>query len=330
MDQTPLKPPSSRRPALPVLTPSPRDWLFLAGVIVFGGSSFSAIRVAIETAPPAFVAAGRLWVAALLLIVYTIATGRRFPSLIEQGRPSPAWAFALAIGAIGYAGPMFLFPYAQQSVSSLLAGIYMAFMPIVTVFLAALFAGEPLTRNKIMGTVIGLGGVMILILPALPEDGLNASVIAQLALLLATTGYAVSSVITRRAPEVAARSFGAMVLLLAALLSTPTAILSVMAEGHGPSFSGVLAIIYLGILPTGISTILIIQMVRSAGAGFLAVGNYVTPGAAIIFGILLFGEMLTHWHVLGLMTILSGVFVAQPGPMISLWRRWRAQLPPQV
>lgn len=308
--------------ALPVLTPSPRDWIFLAGVVLFGGSSFSGIRLAIETAPPTVVAAGRLWVAALLLLAYMKATGRALPPLWEQGKISVAWLFALAIGATGYAVPMFLFPFAQQSVPSLLAGIYMAFMPIMTVVLASIFADEPLTRNKIMGTVIGLGGVMFLILPSWPADGINASIVAQLALLVATTGYAVASVIMRRAPDVPARSFGALVMLLAALISTPAAILEMMKAEGGVSASSAAAILYLGILPTGVATIFIIHMIRSAGASFLAVGNYATPGAAILFGIILFGESITVWHVAGLATILTGVFVAQPGPLISLWNKF--------
>ncbi|MEM9232900.1 MAG: DMT family transporter, partial [Pseudomonadota bacterium] len=167
-----------------------------------------------------------------------------------------------------------------------------------------------------------------LILPSIPEEGLNATVIAQLALLVATTGYAVASVITRRAPDVAARSFGAMVLLIAAIISTPMAILTVLAEGPRMGTDTYAAILYLGIVPTGISTIFIIHMIRSAGASFLAVGNYATPGAAILFGIILFGEQLTIWHVVGLATILSGVFVAQPGPLISLWRHVRVRKTP--
>lgn len=310
-------------PAPPLLTPAPRDWLFLLGVILFGGSSFSGIRIAVETAPPSVVAAGRLWVAALLLLAYSLGTGRSLPALIEKGKPSVAWIFAGTIGAAGYAIPMFLFPFAQQSVSSLLAGIYMAFMPIVTVALAAIFADEPLTRNKIMGTLIGLFGVMVLILPSLPQGGLDAGVIAQLALILATTGYAVSSVITRRAPDVPARSFGAMIMLMAALLSTPAAVTSLMHAEEPVSAASMAAIVYLGVLPTGISTIFIIHMVRSAGASFLAVGNYVTPAAAIFFGVLLFREELTLWHVGGLATILTGVFVTQPGPLLSMLQKLR-------
>ncbi|MEM9234766.1 MAG: DMT family transporter, partial [Pseudomonadota bacterium] len=149
MDQP--APLTGKNKSVPVLTPTRQDWLFLAAVVVFGGSSFSAIKVAVDAAPPSVVAAGRLWVAAVLLIAYMVSTGRRFPPLIENRRIAAPWLFAVAIGAAGYSIPMFMFPYAQQTVSSLLAGIYMAFMPIVTVVLAALFAGEALTKNKILG-----------------------------------------------------------------------------------------------------------------------------------------------------------------------------------
>lgn len=307
------------RPSPPLLTPTPRDWIFLSLIVLAGGSSFSAIRVAVDIAPPALVAAGRLWVAALTLTVYALGTGRAFPPLWQDGRPTRAWLFAIAGGIAGYGVPMFLFPFAQQTVSSMLAGIYMAFMPIATVVLAASFADEPLTKRKIAGTAAGLCGVIILIGPSALGGIFTADVVAQLALLLATTGYSVSSVITRRAPDVPARSYAAMMMLSGAVFATPAALVS----GGVDTLTGasMTAILYLGIVPTAISTILIVHMVRSAGAGFLAVGNYMTPGAAIIFGILIFGEALAPRYLIGLLAILGGVFIAQPGPALALLRK---------
>lgn len=312
--------------ARPELVPTLTHWVMLGTLILFGGSSFSGIRIAVETAPPAIVAAGRLWVGTLTLFLYMQLTGRSMIRLrTENGKIDSVWKYALAIGAFGYAIPMTLFPYAQQTVSSMLAGIYMAFMPLVTVFLAAAFADEPLTRRKLVGFLAGTLGVIVLLGPGTLTNIFSESVLAQGALLLASTGYAVATIFTRRAPSAPARSFAVAFMLCASILCTPSAILA-LAQHPEISAASLAAIVYLGIVPTGFAAILIVQIIRGAGAGFMGMGNYVTPFVAIVFGIALFGEVL-HWrYVLGLAVIIAGLSVAQPEPS-RIFRRWlRSQL----
>lgn len=328
-DHTPLAPTRTATPGpLPQSPDAPKGpgeanaqmWLFLLTMVMIGGSSFAGIRLAVETAPPSIVGAGRLWVATFFLFVYMQTTGRRMIPLRNQGRLHPAWLFAIGIGLTGYSVPMVLFPFAQQSISSLLAGIYMAFMPIVTVFLAAIFADEPLTKRKLIGFVGGTIGVILLIGPGALQNIFSESVIAQLALLVATTGYAIASVIMRRAPVVPARSFAVAFMLVASLLVTPLAISDLM-KGPEISLTSWLAIITLGLGPTGATAILIITMVRNVGAGFVAMSNYLTPMMAILVGVLAFGEQLEWRYLAGLLVILTGLAIAQPGPLRLLRQR---------
>ena len=150
-------------------TPQLADWLIFAFIIGIGGSSFAMIRGAVETVPPAVVTVGRLWVGAIFLYAVMKHAGRKFPPLIEDTGNGATlhshWRWMISIGVIGYIAPFFLFPWAQQFVDSGLAGIYMAFMPIWTVVLAFLFAGEPLGPRKIIGFALGLIGVVLLIGP---------------------------------------------------------------------------------------------------------------------------------------------------------------------
>ncbi|MEM9421410.1 MAG: EamA family transporter [Pseudomonadota bacterium] len=300
----------SRQPGPP--PPTAQAWLLFLVISMLGGSSFSAIKISIDTATPFMVAAGRLWISTIALYIYMKTTGRTFPPLREKGGGwSPVWGFALAIGVVGYAVPMVLFPFAQQSVSSLLAGIYMAFMPIATVVLAALFADEPVTKRKLLGFLAGVLGVGILIGPAAVKNILGESIIAQVTLIIGTIGYAVAVVVTRKAPPVAARSFAVMMMLIAAILVTPFA-LTEFDQLRNISPQSWAGIVYLGLLPTATTAIMIIHLVRTAGAGFMAMCNYVTPVTAIAFGVLLFGEAVEWKHLFGLAAILSGIAISQP------------------
>lgn len=326
-----VSPPPSATVATPTApslrAPNRQDWILLILLVICGGSSFSGIRIAVETASPAMVAAGRLWVSTLVLYLYMRSTGRKMiPWRTEGGKIAPLWKFAAAIGFIGYTIPMALFPYAQQTVSSLLAGIYMAFMPIGTMILAATFADEPFTRQKVIGFSFGTLGVVFLMGPAVLGDIFSANVLAQCALLVAATCYAMASVIMRRAPDAPARSFAVAFMLVAALFATPAALADLPAAGT-ISWSSWMAIIYLGVVPTGITAIFIIHLIRGAGAGFMAMGNYITPLAAIVFGVILFREQL-EWHYgIGLATILTGVAITQPETFRSLLRVVRGKAP---
>ena len=146
------------RPAEPTL----RDWIALGVLTLIGGLSFAGIKLAVVTAEPPVVAAGRLWAGALLLLVYAYASGRHLPPLLARTANGlsldPRWRFMIAGGIIGYAIPFTLFPFAQQTVSSMLAGIYMAFMPLVTIVLARIFADEDLTARKLAGFMLGMLG----------------------------------------------------------------------------------------------------------------------------------------------------------------------------
>jgi drug/metabolite transporter (DMT)-like permease len=290
-------------------SPTGTDWWMMLAVAAIGGSSFAAIAYAVETAPPPLVAAGRLWVAAGFMAAYAYATGRRAMPVREGGRFNRAWGHAAGVGLIGYALPLVMIPWAQQSVSSLLAGIYIAFMPIATVVLAALFADEPLTRRKALGFAGGTLGVLILIGPAALSGVLDASVLAQAVLLLAVTGYAVGGVLMRRAPAVPARSFALGFLLSAAVMATPPAL---AAGWEGVSLRSWLAILYLGLFPTGLTAVFIILVVRRVGAGFLSSSAYLSPIVAIALGVALRGEAVEPRYLLGLGAILVGMALAEP------------------
>ena len=290
----------------PLQKPNRSDWFAWGMVALGGGSAPSAINVAIETAAPIVIAGTRVWAAAIILLIYVIATGRHLASLrTDEGRR--VWMYAAACGVTGYAIPFLLFPYAQLQVSSIMAGIIMAFLPVMAVIMAGLFAGEPMTRRSLSGVLVGSLGVLVLIGPAL-FGGVGGTVVGILLLLLAVFGYASLGVIMRRAPEWPPRSFAAMMMLSAAIVTTP---FMFGASFEGVSVASWSSILFLGIIPTGINAILIVTTVRRAGAGFLATSAYASPVVAVIFGILIFSEPLTLFQVLGLLTILMGIALTQ-------------------
>ncbi len=293
------------------------DWMLLALIVAFGGSSFAMIRSAVEVVPPAGVAAGRLFVAAILVYAIMRASGRRLPPFfIRTGngwRVRRAWRWMIAVGVSGNLLPFYIFPWAQQHVESGLAGVYMAFMPIWTIGLAYVFAGERLSPRKLAGFGLGFVGVIVLLGPDAVKGALSSSFLAQAGLLFATFLYAVSAVLSRRAPPIAPRVFAAGMLIVAAIAAIPALIFTDLHREEW-TLASLASLIGLGVFPTGLNGVLIIMLIRRAGAGFMSLANYITPIWAVALGALIYHERL-QWSVfLALAIILAGVAISQRMP----------------
>lgn len=290
------------------------EWALLAMLIALGGSSFSFIHAAIETAPPQIVAVGRLWVAAIALYIVMRAKGRRFPPLFIRTKAGwrlhLLWAWMVGVGAIGYSIPFLIFPWAQQYVESGLAGVYMAFMPLWTLMLAYFFADEKLTPQRIGGFAMGFAGVLVLMGPEAIAGVAGSSLAAQAGILFATVLYAASAVMSRRAPTARPRVFSAGIVLVGAVFASP-ALFFTPIDPSAWSMKSILSIIALGLGPTAAAGVIIIMIIRRAGASFMALANYVTPLVAVILGAIFFHERLDPTALVALALILAGVAVSQ-------------------
>ncbi|MBY0423136.1 MAG: EamA family transporter [Parvularculaceae bacterium] len=295
-------------------TPSARDWALFAAQVAIGGSSFAFIHVALETLPPAVVTVGRMWVGAIVMGAVMLFAGRRPPPLLVRTKSGlalhRAWGWMLAVGAVGYAIPFLIFPWAQQYIASGLAGVYMAFMPLWTLALAYLFAGETLTRAKLAGFALGFVGVLILLGPEIIAGVAHSGVFAQGALLVATFFYAASAVISRRAPRLRPQVFSAGTTLAGAVMTTPALLFSPLAPADW-SLASLVAVVVLGVAPTGLAGFVIYILIKRVGAGFMSLSNYLTPVFAVFLGALLFHERLDWTVFAALAVILSGVFLSQ-------------------
>lgn len=307
-----MKPPTPHRPRPAEATAF--EWTLLALLVALGGSSFTFIHAAIETAPPPLVAVGRLWIAAMALYAVMRVKGRRFPPFLVRTKKGPRihrlWAWMTAIGVVGYSVPFMIFPWAQQYVESGLAGVYMAFMPLWTLGLAYVFADEKLTGARVAGFAMGFAGVMILMGPEAVRGIAGSSLAAQAGLLLATFLYAASAVLSRRAPAARPRVFSAGIVLMGAVFATP-ALFFTPIEPAAWSLKSLVSIVILGLGPTALAGVLIIMIIRRAGASFMALGNYFTPVISVIAGAVLFHERLDPSAFAALGVILAGVAVSQ-------------------
>jgi drug/metabolite transporter (DMT)-like permease len=309
------------------LEPGLINWLRIAVLALIWGSSFMTVSVALQGLGPLNVAAMRIALAAVILLVLTRMKGSRLPSM-RGGDGRKIWIAATGFGLFSMALPFFLLSWGQQYVASGFAGVTMAAVPLLVLPLAHfLVPGDRLTLPKAVGFVIGFAGVIVLIgLQAFDARGGALETWARLACFGAAGGYAVGSIITRLAPKVDELAFAAAATMLAAVMIVPVALI---VEGPPTQIGAgtLVAVLYLGVVPTALANLLLVAVIRSAGPSFMSLVNYQVPIWSVIFGAVFLNEALPSRTLAALALILAGVAISQWRSLRRLFSKNRTIAP---
>jgi len=293
------------------ITPGLKHWLMLLALGVIWGGSFMGSKMALTGYGPFTVAAGRISIGAIVLTTIAYGMGRKLPGF-GTWTERRIWLHAFGMAMFANAIPFTLLSWAQLTVSSGFAGITMAVVPLLVLPLAHfLLPGERMNLQKVIGFVFGFSGVVILIGPAsLSGNGAPLESLARLACVAAAFGYAISSIITRLSPPTSVMGFSAAALLMASAVMVPMAL---YLEGipHIGGVHSLLGMLYLGLMPTAVATVLLVQIINSVGPVFLVLVNYQVPVWAVVFGVVLLGETLPGQFIGALSLILLGLAISQ-------------------
>jgi len=279
------------------------NWGLLLALVGLWGTSFLIIAISVETIDPLSIVFYRLVLGALVLALVVFTRGQSFPS------DPRVWGGFLLMAIAGNALPFFLISWGQQTVDSGVAGMIMAIMPLMTmVFAHYLVEGETLNRYKIIGFTLGITGVALLLGPVFKGGG--RELWSGLAIFTAATCYAVNAILIKRLPRFSPMVGACGVLITASLLMLP--IWLVFApENNRISENSMLAVIWLGIGPTGIATIILFAIIDRAGPTFLSTINYLIPVVAFFCGAWLLSEPVSWHHFVALATILCGIAITR-------------------
>jgi len=284
--------------------PGLANWLRVIALSVIWGASFMSVKLALAGFGPLTIAASRITLAAATLFLVARIMGIALPTSRR------VWAYALAMGLFSNVLPFSLLSWGQTYVASGFAGITMAAVPLFTMVLAHhLLPGERVTLAKLGGFALGITGVIILIGPrALLASGADVENLARLACIASTISYATGGVLTRRCPPVPLLAFSAAALISASLLALPLALaLEGWPDLGGAPSAAIAAVVYLGLAPTALATLLLVKVIKTAGPTFLTMSNYQVPVWSVIFGTVFMAEKLPAQFLLALGFILAGL-----------------------
>jgi drug/metabolite transporter (DMT)-like permease len=257
------------------------------------------IKVALRDFAPTTMVELRLLLAALVLVGFLAARG----GLTRARRAMAPGAF---VGIVGMAVPFLLITWGETHIDSGVAAVANSSVPIFVALLALRFAPSERSGGlRLVGLAIGIGGVAVVV--GIHPGGGWWAVAGASAVVLASLCYALSSLVIQRGlavggPELAAASVvcGAVAMLPFALVHLPDHV----------SWKPLGSVVALGVGATGIAQLLINRLIGAHGPARAMLVNYLLPGFALVYGIVLLGEPLTGAEVGGLALILAGVSFA--------------------
>jgi drug/metabolite transporter (DMT)-like permease len=281
-----------------------KHFLLLTILAAIWSSSFMVIKITVETVPPLTLTAGRLVLAGLMLGVVMIVKSERLP------RDRRVWKMCVLLGIFGNALPFTLISLGETGVTSSQASILMAVMPLATVLMAHFFTeNERATRHALIGVLIGFTGIVILVGPSALK-GLGGNIWFQLSVSGGAISYAVAAVMAKNMPPSSLLGRSVAVMICASVMMVLASIVFDNPLEINPSASEVWGTVYLGILPTGVATLIYFQLISAQGAGFLAYINYLIPVMGVMWGALFLNETITAQALMALGIITLGLFVA--------------------
>jgi len=281
-----------------------RNYQLLGLFIIVWRSSFLLIDRSLLFFSPEQIVGYRLIIGAVVMLCVSFLSGKQLPRSITP------WLHFVVYAVIGNILPYLLIATGQLTITSGMAGLLMAFMPLVTLILAHIFLpNDRLNRFKVLGFILGFSGVMFILWPSV-NDGSN-TIFGILLVLAAACAYSINTIIASRLPSYDPLVSSTCVLIVASLISFLIWPNIFYIDFNNIPFISSFSILLLGALPTGFAALIYFTIINNAGATFLSNINYLIPVVAFFLGAVVLGEPILWYNILALLLIISGIFISR-------------------
>ena len=266
---------------------------------VIWGIPYLLIKVAVEDLSPSMLVLARTGIAALLLLPIAAARSELRPLL-------PYWAPVLAFAVIEIAIPWVLLGAAEQRITSSLAGLLLAAVPLVgTVIALATRSSERLGLQGWVGLFLGLAGVASIV--GVNLEGAGVVPLAQMGLVAVC--YAAGPFILQRwLADLPPLGVIAASLGVAAVLYVPIAAFSLPEQM--PSAKAIGSVVALAVVCTAVAFLVFFALIAEVGPVRATVITYVNPAVAAVLGVAILDEQFTLGMAVGFVLVLAGSVLA--------------------
>ena len=292
-------------------------WLALLSLYIVWGSTYLAIRFAVETIPPFMHASLRFLISGAILYIWRRAAGDPAPSLGN-------WKSTAIVGAALLLGGNGLVAWAEQTVPSGIAALMIATSPFwLTLFEAMRSGGTKPTWQAILGLVIGFGGVFLLIGPSeITGGGETIDRFGSILLLLAPIFWSLGSIYARGAemPKSTLLSTG-MQMLTGAVALFLVSLIKGEFNGFNPglvSMRSWLGLLYLITFGSLVGFVSYGWLLHNAPVSLTSTYAYVNPVVAVLLGSLFADELLNGRILIAAAIIIGSVVLINSARLVKV------------
>jgi drug/metabolite transporter (DMT)-like permease len=281
-----------------------KHWLVFLLLGAIWSSSFMWIKIAIQEVGPITLVAFR----AILGLLFGVAV--IWFQRTQLPRTLRAWMPLLVLGITNIAVPFFLISWGEQSIDSAVASILDATVPLFTILIAHfLLPDDKMTLPKVLGLIVGFAGIIVLMSKDMHAS--SNSLLGQLAVVVASFFYAISSVYARKVTEDTPgilRSAGPLV-SATAIMWLGTFVFE--SPVHIPQLGITwVALLFLGVVGSGVAFIMAYYLIHEIGPTRTTMVTYLFPLGGVILGVTFLNEQLTWQVIAGAVLIIASLAIA--------------------
>jgi len=276
--------------------------LVLLGLI--WGSSFFNIKIATYSYEPFTLALIRVIFASIPLFILCKYKGIKIEAFSKNWKP-----YAL-IGLCNIAIPFTLIAIGTAKINSYLAAILMSTTPMSGSILAHFFTkDEKITFYKSIGILIGFLGVIFLFFDKLIIN--ESNYIFAIIVILGSTFYSIGGILTLKLKKEGNENVTTSTTLWSVIFLFPLSMFFEAPWQLSPSIDSTLALLYLGVVATGLAWMIRFRILTVNGLVFQTQVAYLIPIFGVLFGYFLMNEIITWRVLISLIIIIVGIYIVK-------------------
>ena len=284
--------------------PRSLDYLLLGILSLLWASAFFNIKIATYSFGPITIAFFRVFLGAIPVVLLCIVKKIKIEAFSKD------WLWFASIGFINLVIPFFLIAYGVQKVQSNLAAILMATTPLSATILAHFFTeNEKFNLYKTLGILIGFSGIVFLFSDKILISDEN--IFYALSILLGSTCYVIGGILTLKISKKRNENVTASILIWGSIIVFPISMFLEQPWNSSPSLDSMIALLYLGIFPTGIAWLLRFHILKNNGLVFQSQVAYLIPIFGVILGFLFLNELITSKVIVSLLLVILGIYLVK-------------------
>jgi len=281
--------------------PKSLDYLLLATLALIWASAFFNIKIATYSFGPITISFFRIFLGAVPVIILCLIKNLKIEAFSKD------WPWFASIGFINLVIPFFLIAYGVQKVQSNLAAILMATTPLSATILAHFFTeNEKFNWLKSVGIIIGFFGIVFLFSDKILINDEN--IFYALSILLGSTFYVIGGILTLKISNKRNENVTASILIWGSIIVLPIAMYFEQPWNLSPRLDSMIALLYLGVFPTGVAWLLRFNILKHNGLVFQAQVAYLIPIFGIILGYIFLNEIITPKVIVAVAAVVLGIY----------------------